>query len=107
MRELITFSLGPLSNFTAAHFWNLQDEWLKQDGSAANPVLFYETEHSRQYIPRTVFVDFRPNFGNYLSSFSHPQPSKEEESLWPGQVALKESDRIPSSTFQRELDQLD
>jgi hypothetical protein len=29
MKELITFSLGPLSNMTSAHFWNMQDEWLK------------------------------------------------------------------------------
>jgi len=46
MKEIITVSLGPLSNFTNTHFWNFQDEWLKQD-SARNPVLFYETKQSQ------------------------------------------------------------
>lgn len=107
MRELITFSLGPLSNFTSAHFWNFQDEWLKQDGAAANPVLYYETERSRIFIPRSVFVDFRPHFGNYLSSFSHPQPAQEEIDTWKGSLTIKENDRLPLSSFQRELDILD
>ncbi len=48
MKELITISLGPLANHTAAHFWNFQDEWLKQvppdqADLARNPVLYYET----------------------------------------------------------------
>ena len=77
MRELITLSLGTLSNHTAAHFWNFQDEWLKIDQSeqqttARNPVLYYETSKTSQYVPRTLFVDFQANFGSYLSTFSHP-----------------------------------
>ena len=73
MKELITLSLGPLSNHTAAHFWNFQDEWSKST-TEPNPVLFYETSSTRTYVPRTLFLDFRPLFGNYLSSFSHPEP---------------------------------
>lgn len=54
MKELITLSLGPLSNFTNAHFWNFQDEWFKQEVPTSadqsvdrNVVLYYETKKSR------------------------------------------------------------
>ena len=81
MRELITLSLGPLSNFTASHFWNFQDEWLKQETEKKdrNPVLFYETHKTGQWVPRTLFVDFQEHFGNYLSTFSFPAPKKPDE----------------------------
>ena len=115
MRELITVSLGQLSNSTAAHFWNFQDEWLKQEpvtGEASkdrNPVLFYETHKTGQWVPRTIFVDFQANFGNYLSSFSHPIPKKPEDpshqTYWhQGKLKVTEHETYEKSGFQRELD---
>lgn len=32
-----------------------------------------ETEHSRQLIPRHIYLDFRENFGNYSSCFQGNQ----------------------------------
>jgi hypothetical protein len=117
MKELITVTLGPLSNFTAAHFWNFQDEWFKQeplnpDGTAPtidrNVVLYYETQKSRQFVPRSIFVDFQSHFGNYLSCFSHPKPGKEEGAQqWGGSVRVSESEPVRQSDFQRELDTLE
>ena len=109
MRELITLSLGPLSNFTASHFWNFQDEWLKQETEKTdrNPVLFYETHKSGQWVPRTLFVDFQEHFGNYLSTFSFPAPKKpdEKDTHWhQGKVQVAEREIFQKSEFQRELD---
>jgi len=101
MKELITLSLGPLSNFTSAHFWNFQDEWFKQDQPTSldrNVVLYYETQKTRQFVPRSVFIDFESNFGSYLSSFNHPRPSK-EQSQWHGPVKVSESEALPQSEF--------
>lgn len=111
MRELITLSLGPLSNFTASHFWNFQDEWLKQETEKKdrNPVLFYETHKTGQWVPRTLFVDFQEHFGNYLSTFSFPAPKKPDEkdsqAYWhQGKVQVAEREIFQKSDFQRELD---
>lgn len=112
MKELITISLGPLANHAAAHFWNFQDEWLKQEvpsqegqSLAANTVLYYETEQSRKYVPRGIFVDFRSNFGSYMSCFSQSGNGEaaQREALWNGRLQVNESDRLPQSAFQREL----
>lgn len=79
MRELISFSLGPNSNFTHTHFWNSQDEWVKQDPDNSNEILYYETSNSRTIIPRAVYFDFRENFGNFLTCFSKSGAGKEGE----------------------------
>lgn len=56
-------------------------------------------------MPRSIFVDFESNFGNYLSSFSHPKPAKpEEQTHWAGPTKVSESEPVPQSEFQRELD---
>ncbi|CDW82252.1 UNKNOWN [Stylonychia lemnae] len=114
MKEIITVSLGPVSNYTSTHFWNFQDEWIKQDAQR-NPVLFYETKNSQQYVPRAIFVDFRPNFGNFLSCFSRQGLTDKKEQvqeivqsqLWAGQLQVTEQDQIMKSSFQRELDTYD
>ena len=74
MKEIISLSLGPSSNFTFSHFWNFHDEWMKQGDDqllSNNPILFYETQSSKFLVPRTIYIDFRNNFGNYLSVFNH------------------------------------
>lgn len=107
MKEIVSISLGPESNFAQAHFWNLQDEWLKQDPER-NPVLYYETSSTLQYVPRAIFTDFRPNYGNYLSVFSHEAPVKEEaKDLWQGKLQVTEQDLISKSLYQQELDSYD
>ena len=70
MRELISMGLGPTANFTLTHFWNSQDELMKQDDAQLNNILYYEGENTKNPIPRTMFFDFRDNFGNFLSCFS-------------------------------------
>lgn len=78
MREILTISLGELGNFTAAHFWNIQDEKLKSDPNR-NPVLYFETHRTMQYVPRSIFVDFRNKFGNYMSVFSSQSSQKKHD----------------------------
>ena len=34
MREIISLSLGKSSNYAHSHFWNMQDEWLKDATTA-------------------------------------------------------------------------
>eukprot|EP00347_Sterkiella_histriomuscorum_P022491 403338293 len=114
VKEIISISLGPTSNFTSTHFWNFQDEWLKQDAQR-NPVLFYETSKTQQFVPRCILVDFRPNFGNFLSCFSkqseNAQNTKAKEQvqnqLWNGSLAITEQEIIQRSAFQEELDYYD
>lgn len=60
MKEIITLSLGPTSNFTSTHFWNLQDEIVKQlPDQPINDILYYQLPKSNTYAPRTIFVDYR------------------------------------------------
>ena len=94
MRELITVSLGPLSNYTQTHFWNFQDEAAKNPDVQRNPILYMETSKSQSIYPRSLFIDFQSAFGNYRSSFSlKPQSVEEvtEDSLhWHGKLVKSE-----------------
>jgi len=65
----VVVSLGPSSNFTAAHLWNLMGERSKQEGNQIGAGLWFETPSSKNYYPRAVLVDFKEAFGNYGSVF--------------------------------------
>ena len=50
-------------------------------------------------------MDFRSNFGSYMSCFSQSGNGEapQGEALWNGRLQVNESDRLPQSAFQREL----
>jgi len=86
-------------------------------------VVYIETQSTQQLVPRHIFVDFRENYGNFLSCF----PAAEQSSQWPSQTPEQPSlsslvegqlwlegrvenlhhQPIKMSAFQRELLEID
>ncbi|GBG00223.1 hypothetical protein Rsub_12708 [Raphidocelis subcapitata] len=115
MREIITLQLGPLSNYTGAHFWNLQDEALGAAGGerldgVAEDVLFSWSEDPRGapvYRPRAVVVDTSGATGGVsfsLDAPGAPPDASAASSAWGGDAQVVASGRIPKSAFTQQLE---
>lgn len=63
MSEILTFQSGTLAHHLMAHFWNLQNEYLKdQESSFIDPRSLYYERADGQYTPRALLCDLKPNF---------------------------------------------
>lgn len=63
MKELITLSFGNFSNYVLTHFWNLNDELLKNESNPLNithDIIYDDASH-----PRTLLFDFSENIRPY------------------------------------------
>ena len=87
MKELLTLQFGNVSNFTMAHYWNLQDEQLKfGELSVVDPtVLFFESASEQRYPFALVFGE-NGTFGNFSSAFGIPTvqlaQASQDSKLW-------------------------
>jgi hypothetical protein len=67
MRELVSVQLGGYANYVGAHFWNLQDESLREPPASREldqAVLLRECASPRRYAPRLQIVDLSGAFGS-------------------------------------------
>lgn len=71
MREILTLQLGHLGNFTATHFWNLQESYFTysdQGECLVDHDIHWRpgigVDGSETFLPRTVIYDLKSEFGS-------------------------------------------
>lgn len=124
MHEIITLQLGNFSNYTATHFWNVQESYFTY-GSLEESQIDHNvhwragigTDGSETFLPRTVIYDLKGGFGalrkvNPLYDPVATETSDVNNSLWlvttlrgPGQQhgpgqCCPQSSRIPRSALE-------
>jgi type VI protein secretion system component Hcp len=65
MREIIFLSFGNNSNYVLSHFFNLNDELLKNKSNPLN--LNNYSIYNESYRPRAILFDYSPNIQKYYS----------------------------------------
>jgi hypothetical protein len=81
MRQIITLQMGRESNFTMAHFWNLQDELLKLDPDLSTlneKSIYYESESTGIRYPLALLFDHKDNFGYSRGNFGEQEVVPDE-----------------------------
>ena len=63
MREIIFLSFGNNSNYVLSHFFNLNDEILKDKSNSLN--LNLSSIHNDSFRPRAILFDYSPNIHKY------------------------------------------
>ncbi|XP_049329515.1 protein misato homolog 1 [Astyanax mexicanus] len=115
-REVVTLQLGHFSNFTGAHWWNLQEASLCYDadfppGELQSDVLFREgltLGGHVTYTPRLIALDLKGSLQTLKQEGSLYTTSHDSSALtWQGQVMTHKESPPDKNVFLQDLDRLE
>ncbi|KAG9281492.1 hypothetical protein AMEX_G4348 [Astyanax mexicanus] len=115
-REVVTLQLGHFSNFTGAHWWNLQEASLCYDadfppGELQSDVLFREgltLGGHVTYTPRLIALDLKGSLQTLKQEGSLYTTSHDSSALtWCGQVMTHKESPPDKNVFLQDLDRLE
>ncbi|RDA93344.1 hypothetical protein CP533_0325 [Ophiocordyceps camponoti-saundersi (nom. inval.)] len=117
MREIITLQLGNFSNYTATHFWNVQESYFTYDeDQPPSPVdhnIHWRAgighDGRETFLPRTVIYDLKGAFGslrkiNALYDAVPQVDAAESLSLWSGPSTVHKQPALNPGPYQKSLD---
>lgn len=116
-RELVTLQIGTSANYTGAHFWNLQDEYLAIPPSQRelSPSTFFNevlsgsraARSGLRYAPRLQVIDANGAFGALSTDAGVVLPTREDGSkfspAWSKKVRRYVREAIPKSQYVKNI----
>lgn len=117
MREIITLQLGNLSNYTATHFWNVQESYFTYDDKSPSPInhnILWRAglghDGCETFMPRTVIYDLKGAFGSLrkIHALYDAVPQVDAAaadclSLWPGSLTVHRQPAVDPGPYQQSL----
>ncbi|QUC19482.1 uncharacterized protein UV8b_03723 [Ustilaginoidea virens] len=115
MREILTLQLGHLGNFTATHFWNLQESYFTysdQGECLVDHDIHWRpgigVDGSETFLPRTVIYDLKSEFGSLRKINPLYDGTSESaaaaDSLWSAPSIVHKQQAVAPSAYQQSLD---
>ncbi|KAF4456926.1 protein DML1 [Fusarium austroafricanum] len=113
MREIITLQLGQLGNYTATHFWNIQESYFTYSADEKSPIdhdvhwrAGIGADGSETFLPRTVIYDLKGGFGSLrkINALYEAEAEPDPAALWSGQSVVHKHTPIDPSAYQQSLD---
>ncbi|PHH74495.1 hypothetical protein CDD80_3046 [Ophiocordyceps camponoti-rufipedis] len=118
MREIITLQLGNLSNYTATHFWNVQESYFTYDDQSSSPIdhnILWRAglghDGCETFMPRTVIYDLKGAFGSLrkINTLYDAMPqvdaaaAADRLSLWSGSPTVHKQPAVDPGPYQQSL----